>query len=81
MVLTRGKNRVVTVVASNSRTGKELYRVFIGLEIKDPIGTMIKNQTGTDGNLTRTFKIGDNGIGTLQFKPLYTKQALKAQNL
>ena len=42
---------------------------------------MIKNQTGTEGNLTRTFKIGDNGIGTLQFKPLYPKQALKAQNL
>jgi len=36
--ITRGENQAVTVVASNSTTGKELDRVLIGLEINDPMG-------------------------------------------
>jgi hypothetical protein len=40
--ITRGKNHAVTVVTSNSRTGKELDRVFVRFKIKDPIGTIMK---------------------------------------
>jgi hypothetical protein len=40
---TRGEKQAVAVVASNSTTGKELNRVFIVLEIKEPIGSIIKN--------------------------------------
>jgi len=62
--ITRGENQVVTVVALDPTTGKELDRVFITLEIKDPLGILVKNYTGTEGNITRTFKIGENAIGT-----------------
>ncbi|MGI8720359.1 MAG: hypothetical protein ACR2KF_07525 [Nitrososphaeraceae archaeon] len=62
--ITRGENQVVTVVALDPTTGKDLDRVFISFEIKDPVGILVKNYTGTEGNLTRTFKIGENAIGT-----------------
>ena len=62
--ITRGENQVVTVVALDPTTGKDLDRVFITLEIKDPVGILVKNYTGTEGNITRTFKIGENAIGT-----------------
>jgi hypothetical protein len=62
--ITRGENQVVTVVALDPTTGKGLDRVFITLEIKDPVGILVKNYTGTEGNITRTFKIGENAIGT-----------------
>lgn len=58
------KNQVVTINALNSTTGKELDQVFSRVEIKDPLGTIVKNYTGTEGNLTRTFKIGENATGT-----------------
>ena len=62
--ISRGENQVVTVVALDLTTGKELDRVFIKLEIKDPVGILVKNYTGTEGNITRAFKIGENAIGT-----------------
>ena len=62
--ISRGENQVVTVVALDPTTGKELDRVFIKLEIKDPVGILVKNYTGTEGNITRAFKIGENAIGT-----------------
>jgi len=62
--ITRGENQMVTVVALDPTTGKELDRVFIKLEIKDPVGILVKYYTGTEGNLTRTFKIGENATGT-----------------
>lgn len=62
--ISRGENQIVTVVTLNSTTGKELDRGFIRLEIKDPIGVRVKKYTGTEGNLTRTFKIGENVTGT-----------------
>ena len=62
--ITRGENQVVTVVALDPTTGKDLDRVFITLEIKDPVGILVKNYTGTEGNITRAFKIGENAIGT-----------------
>lgn len=40
-----------------------LIRGFMELEIKDPIGVIVKKFTVT-GNLTRIFKIGENVIGT-----------------
>jgi hypothetical protein len=62
--ISRGENQVVTVVALDLTTGKELDRVFIKLEIKDPVGILVKNYTGTEGNITRAIKIGENAIGT-----------------
>ena len=62
--ISRGENQVVTVVALDPTTGKDLDRVFITLEIKDPVGILVKNYTGTEGNITRAFKIGENAIGT-----------------
>ena len=62
--ITRGENQAVTVLALDPTTGKDLDRVFITLEIKDPVGILVKNYTGTEGNITRTFKIGENAIGT-----------------
>jgi len=62
--ISRGENQVVTVVALDPTTGKELDRVFIKLEIKDPVGILVKNYTGREGNITRAFKIGENAIGT-----------------
>jgi hypothetical protein len=61
--ITRGESQIVTVVSSDSATGKELDHVFLRLTIKDPIGINVKNYTGTEGNLTRSFKIGENAVG------------------
>src|SRR5206468_1320866 len=61
--ITRGESQVVAVVASDPTTGKELDHVFIKLAIKDPIGIIVKNYTATEGNLTRSFKIGENAVG------------------
>jgi hypothetical protein len=61
--ITRGESQIVTVVASDSATGKELDHVFLRLTIEDPIGIAVKNYTGTEGNLTRSFKIGENAVG------------------
>jgi len=61
--ITPGGNQVVTAVASDSVTGKTLDHAFIKLTIKDPIGILLKNYTSTDGNLTRSFKVGYNAIG------------------
>jgi hypothetical protein len=62
--ITRGENQMVTVLALDPTTGKMLDRVFIKLEINDPVGILVKYYTGTEGNLTRTFKIGENATGT-----------------
>ena len=62
--INRGENQVVTVTALDPATSKTLDRVFITFEIKDPVGILVKNYTATDGNVTRTFKIGENAIGT-----------------
>ena len=59
----RGESQVVAVVASDPTTGKELDHVFIKLAIKDPIGIIVKNYTATEGNLTRSFTIGENAVG------------------
>ncbi|TLX90564.1 MAG: hypothetical protein E6K97_03570 [Thaumarchaeota archaeon] len=61
--ITRGESQVVAAVASDPTTGKELDHVFIKLAIKDPIGIIVKNYTATEGNLTRSFKIGENAVG------------------
>ncbi len=61
--ITRGENQTVTIVASDSATGKTLDRVLIKLQIKDPIGINVKNYTATEGNLTHSFTIGENTVG------------------
>jgi hypothetical protein len=61
--ITRGENQIVTAVASDPDTGKVLDHVFIRLTVKDPIGIIVKNYTATEGNLTRSFKIGENAVG------------------
>jgi hypothetical protein len=59
----RGESQIVTAVASDSVTGKELDHVFMRLTVKDPIGIIVKNYTATEGNLTRSFTIGENAVG------------------
>jgi len=61
--ITRGDSQIVTAVASDSATGKALDHVFIRLTVKDPIGIIVKNYTATEGNLTRSFTIGENAVG------------------
>jgi hypothetical protein len=53
----------------------------MGLELKDPIGVIVKKFTGTEGNLTRIFKIGENVTGTFVIQPLYLKRVLRVQYL
>ena len=61
--ITRGDSQIVTAVVSDSATGKALDHVFIRLTVKDPIGIIVKNYTATEGNLTRSFTIGENAVG------------------
>jgi polyhydroxyalkanoate synthesis regulator phasin len=61
--ITRGDSQIVTAVASDSATDKVLDHVFIRLTVKDPIGIIVKNYTATEGNLTRSFTIGENAVG------------------
>ncbi|HET6726614.1 MAG TPA: hypothetical protein VFH19_01145 [Nitrososphaeraceae archaeon] len=61
--VSRGDSQIVTAVASDSATGKVLDHVFIRLTVKDPIGIIVKNYTATEGNLTRSFTIGENAVG------------------
>ena len=61
--ITRGDSQIVTAVASDLATGKALDHVFIRLTVKDPIGIIVKNYTATEGNLTRSFTIGENAVG------------------
>ena len=61
--ITRGENQTVTVVASDSATGKTLDRILIKFQVKDPIGIIVKNYTATEGNLTRSLTIGENAVG------------------
>jgi polyhydroxyalkanoate synthesis regulator phasin len=61
--ITRGDSQIVTAVASDSATGKALDHVFMRVTVKDPIGIIIKNYTATEGNLTRSFTIGENAVG------------------
>src|SRR4030095_5628287 len=68
--ITRGDSQIVTAHASDSATGKALDHVFIRLTVKDPIGIVVKNYTATEGNLTRSFTIGENAVG--KFRILVT---------
>ena len=61
--ITPGESQVVTAVASDPVTGKILDHVLMKLTLKDPIGIILKNYTATEGNVTRSFKIGYNAIG------------------
>jgi len=61
--ITRGDSQIVTAVASDSATGKALDHVFMRVTVKDPIGIIVKNFTATEGNLTRSFTIGENAVG------------------
>lgn len=79
--ISRGENQIVTVVVLNSSTGKELDSRFMGLEIRDQIGVIVKKFTETEGNLTRIFKIGENVTGTFVIQPRYRKQVLRVQYL
>ena len=58
-----------------------LIRGFMELEIKDPIGVIVKKFAATEGNLTRIFKIGENVTGTFVIQPLYLKRVLRVQYL
>jgi hypothetical protein len=51
------------------------------LEIRDPIGVIVKKFTETEGNLTRIFKIGEDATGTFVIQPRYRKHVLRVQYL
>ena len=79
--ISHGENQIVTVVVLNSSTGKELIRGFMGREIRDPIGVIVKKFTEMEGNLTRIFIIGENVTGTFVIQPRYRKQVMRVQHL
>jgi hypothetical protein len=58
------EKQVVTLVASNSITGKTLDHIFLRLAIEDPGGNIVKNYTGTQGSLSCSFKMSENAVGT-----------------
>jgi polyhydroxyalkanoate synthesis regulator phasin len=59
-----GGEQTVTLTASNPNTGDPLHRIFVHLTIKDPSGNVVKDYTDNDGNLSPTFVIGENEVGT-----------------
>jgi hypothetical protein len=59
-----GEQQTVTLIASDPITGEPLDPIFVRLTIKDPSGNVIKDYTDNDGNLSPTFIIGENDIGT-----------------
>jgi hypothetical protein len=59
-----GEEQTVTLTASDPITGEPLNRIFIHLTIKDPSGNIVKDYTDIDGNLSLSFVIGEDEVGT-----------------
>jgi len=62
--ISAGDRQKVTVTASDPQTGNTLDRVFVRLTIKDPSGNVVKDYTDTDGELSPSFRIDKDIIGT-----------------
>jgi len=59
-----GEEQTVTLVASDSTTGEPLERIFVHLTIKDPSGNVVIDYTDNDGQLSPTFIISEDAVGT-----------------
>ena len=59
-----GEEQTVTLIASDPITGEPLERIFVHLTIKDPSGNIVKDYTDNDGQLSLTFVIGEDEVGT-----------------
>ena len=61
--ISAGERQTVTLTASDPATGNPLDRVFLRLTIKDPSGNIIKDYTDNDGNLSPSFRLGEDITG------------------
>jgi len=59
-----GEEQTVTLIASDSTTGEPLERIFVHLTIKDPSGNVVIDYTDNDGQLSPTFIISEDAVGT-----------------
>lgn len=57
--ITAGDRQTISVTASDPQTGITLDHVFLRLTIKDPTGNLVKDYTGNDGEISRSFRVGD----------------------
>jgi len=62
--ISAGERQTVTLTASDPATGNPLDRVFLRLTIKDPSGNIIKDYTDNDGNLSPSFRLGEDITGS-----------------
>jgi polyhydroxyalkanoate synthesis regulator phasin len=59
-----GEEQTVTLIASDPTTGEPLERIFVHLTIKDPSGNVVIDYTDNDGQLSPTFIISEDAVGT-----------------
>jgi len=59
-----GEEQTVTLIASDPTTGEPLERIFVHLTITDPSGNVVIDYTDNDGQLSPTFIISEDAVGT-----------------
>jgi polyhydroxyalkanoate synthesis regulator phasin len=59
-----GEEQTVTLIASDPTTGEPLGRIFVHLTITDPSGNVLIDYTDNDGQLSPTFIISQDQVGT-----------------
>jgi hypothetical protein len=62
--ISAGERQTVTLTASDPVTSNALDRVFLRLTIKDPSGSIIKDYTDNDGQLSPSFRLNEDITGT-----------------
>jgi hypothetical protein len=62
--ISAGERQTVTLAASDPVTSNALDRVFLRLTIKDPSGSIIKDYTDNDGQLSPSFRLNEDITGT-----------------
>jgi len=59
-----GEEQTATLIASDPTTGEPLERIFVHLTITDPSGNVVIDYTDNDGQLSPTFIISEDAVGT-----------------
>ena len=59
-----GEQQTVTLNASDPTTGEPLDRIFVHLTITDPSGNVLIDYIDNDGQLSPTFMISEDAVGT-----------------
>jgi polyhydroxyalkanoate synthesis regulator phasin len=59
-----GEEQTVTLIVSDPNTGEPLERIFVHLTITDPSGNVVIDYTDNDGQLSPTFIISEDAVGT-----------------